>query len=295
MGRIVLLLCRHYYANQAGVIGNASKECSNPGIFNEMNATKYAVATKWNAPWFVGEYGIAPTGCLENPGVRLVQSSVRICLSDTCPPLTSLALSGHHKQSCEAAHERREALPCESQASRRSWVELHVLVKAGTDVALACTCTGIEQGCMLTERCSLQGATAQEYIQSLYTTMNDLLLSGTQWDWAYWTPANKDGFDGINLSVVDQDFNTRSNYAVWPYVQVKHYNSACATQVLQVMGSIKQHYFTESKHHYHPQRLYCHLAMCFGIALHHDPWQTAVSCVSIQKGTPRLTLLRVNM
>ncbi len=62
--------------------------------------------------------------------------------------------------------------------------------------------------------------TAQGYIQNVYTAMNALLLSGTQWDWAYWTKAKKDGFDGINLSVVDQNFNIRSNYAVWPYVQV---------------------------------------------------------------------------
>lgn len=40
--------------------------------------------------------------------------------------------------------------------------------------------------------------TAQGYIQNVYTAMNALLLSGTQWDWAYWTKAKKDGFDGIN-------------------------------------------------------------------------------------------------
>ncbi len=61
---------------------------------------------------------------------------------------------------------------------------------------------------------------AQGYIRNVYTAMNALLLSGTQWDWAYWTPAKKDGFDGINLSIVDQNFKIRSNYIVWPYVQV---------------------------------------------------------------------------
>ncbi len=71
----------------------------------------------------------------------------------------------------------------------------------------------------------VQGATAQEYIESVYTSMNDLLLGGTQWDWTYWTKARKDGFDGENLSVVDQDFNLRSNYVVWPYVQVRHCKS----------------------------------------------------------------------
>jgi hypothetical protein len=62
---------------------------------------------------------------------------------------------------------------------------------------------------------------AQVFIQNIYTAMNSLLLSCTQWDWAYWTKKYKDGFDGINLSVVDQDFNIRSNYLIWPYVQVK--------------------------------------------------------------------------
>ncbi|CAL5230042.1 g13487 [Coccomyxa viridis] len=118
----------HYYANQASKIVNASKECSNPGIFNQMNATKFAAATKWKAPWFVGEYGIGPYGCLKTGG-------------------------------------------------------------------------------------------PQAYIQSFYTTMNDLLLSGTQWDWAYWTEHTKDGFNGIDLSVVDESFNVRDNYVVWPYVQ----------------------------------------------------------------------------
>ena len=91
---------------------------------------------------------------------------------------------------------------------------------AAADVALACMCTGVARDCMLTGRSSLQGP--QAYIQSFYTTMNDLLLSGTQWDWAYWTEHNKDGFNGINLSVVDESFNVRDNYVVWPYVQVKH-------------------------------------------------------------------------
>lgn len=62
-------------------------------------------------------------------------------------------------------------------------------------------------------------ATAQAYIQNVYTAMNALLLGGTQWTWAYWTPEKFDGFDGINYSIVDQNFKIRSNYAVWPYVQ----------------------------------------------------------------------------
>lgn len=80
--KLFLLHCRHYYANQAGIVGNATKECSNPGIFNEMNATKYAATTKWNAPWFVGEYGLAPSGCLKIPGVRLGLSNPLIWVSD---------------------------------------------------------------------------------------------------------------------------------------------------------------------------------------------------------------------
>ncbi|BDA45878.1 probable endoglycoceramidase at N-terminal half [Coccomyxa sp. Obi] len=120
----------HYYPNQA-FGSTAQRICGEAMVNQEMTAFQNAAADQWDAPWFVGEYGISPSVCI------------------------------------------------------------------GQDTR----------------------TTAQTYIQNVYTAMNALLLSGTQWDWAYWTKAKKDGFDGINLSIVDQNFNLRSNYAVWPYVQ----------------------------------------------------------------------------
>jgi hypothetical protein len=57
--------CRHYYPNQAVPgLTPANRTCGAAGIDADMSGFQAAALDKWGAPWFVGEFGIAPSVCI---------------------------------------------------------------------------------------------------------------------------------------------------------------------------------------------------------------------------------------
>lgn len=58
-------LVRHYYANQSPPLGPPyERVCGATAIGKEMSDYQTAAAERWGAPWFLGEYGIAPSICI---------------------------------------------------------------------------------------------------------------------------------------------------------------------------------------------------------------------------------------
>lgn len=59
---------------------------------------------------------------------------------------------------------------------------------------------------------------APPYIDMFYNALDSNLLSGLQWGWTDgYSPVTKDGWNQEDYSVVDQNLNIRSNYAIRPY------------------------------------------------------------------------------
>ena len=58
------------------------------------------------------------------------------------------------------------------------------------------------------------------YINNFYNTLDQAGLSGTQWGWTpAYNPITKDGWNQEDYSVVDQNLQIRSNYAIRPYTR----------------------------------------------------------------------------
>ena len=61
---------------------------------------------------------------------------------------------------------------------------------------------------------------APPLINMVYDQLDLHALGGTQWGWTpAWDPVTKDGWNEEDYSVVDQNLNMRTNYAIRPYAR----------------------------------------------------------------------------